>query len=71
MSNVADVAGKVFITKVELAKRWRVKTRTIELWVRKGTCPAPSKPSYKVARWDLNDILDHEIRIKEGCSKPA
>lgn len=52
--------GAVYATKKELAKRWRVKTRTIELWVRQGKIPAPIKPSYRVALWDMNDVYGQE-----------
>jgi len=62
---MSDVNEPVYLTKQELAARWRVKTRTIEMWVREGKCPKPFKPAYKTALWLLNDIVAHENAIRE------
>lgn len=66
MPDVTD-NGVVFLTKQELAARWRVKTRTIEMWNREGRIPKPFKPNYKTALWSLNDVIDHEEKIKAKC----
>lgn len=60
---------EVFLTKTQLAKRWHVKTRTIELWVRADKCPKPFKPNYKTALWRLDDIIAHEKAIDARCGK--
>lgn len=69
MSDVVSETGQVFLTKQELAVRWRCKTRTIELWVREKRIPAPFKPNYKTALWSLGDIIDHEEKVKAKCAK--
>ena len=56
---MSDV-NTVWLTKQELADRWQVTTRTIENMVASGECPAPWKPTYKVARWDLAKIVAYE-----------
>lgn len=68
MSEVIGEDGAVYLTKQELATRWRVKTRTIELWNREGKIPAPFKPNYKSALWSLGDVIDHEEKVKAKCA---
>lgn len=57
----------IYLTKVELAKRWRVKTRTIENWVRQEKCPAPVKMSSRRALWAVADIEEHEEAQREAA----
>lgn len=54
------------LTKVEVAKRYRVKTRTIELWVAEGKFPKPLKPGYKTALWPQAELDKHDDRIRKG-----
>jgi predicted DNA-binding transcriptional regulator AlpA len=49
-----------YITKEELAARWKVTTRTIENMVAEKRCPQPVRLGYKTVRWKLADIEAHE-----------
>lgn len=62
MSELKDIT---YLTKVELAKRWKVRTRTIENWVKDGKIPAPLKISPRKALWSLEDIIAHEMKQRE------
>ena len=64
MSNVTTT-DITFLTKKELAVRWRVKTRTIENWVRDNKCPLPTKITGKVALWSLEEVVEHEIKCRQ------
>ena len=61
-------AGQVseLITKTELAKRLKVSTRTIDLWVNENRIPKIKINSS--ARFDWNDVLD---ALKEQNGKEA
>lgn len=50
----------VFLTKAELATRWMVCTKTIEVWVRAGKIPKPIALSPRRLRWVLADIEQYE-----------
>lgn len=51
-----------FLTKEELATRWKVCTKTVEQWVAKGLCPKPGKLGGRRVRWKLVDIEAHEAK---------
>lgn len=51
------------LTKMEVADRYSVTTRTIENWVAAGIFPAPIKQSYKCVRWSLASIQSHETTL--------
>ncbi len=53
----------VFLTKEELATRWKVCTKTIETWVRNGQCPRPTRLTPRRIRWKLTEIEKHEARL--------
>ena len=61
-------AGQVseLITKTELAKRLKVSTRTIDLWVNENRIPKIKINSS--ARFDWDDVLD---ALKEQNGKEA
>lgn len=56
---------ELFITKAELAVRWKVSTKTIEIWVREGRCPAPVRLSLRRVRWKMSSVRAHERRFEE------
>lgn len=49
-----------FLTKKELADRWKVTTRTIENMVMRGDCPPPKRFGYRTVRWPVDVITAHE-----------
>jgi predicted DNA-binding transcriptional regulator AlpA len=52
-----------YITKEELADRWKVTTRTIENMVAQKRCPKPKRLGYKIVRWPLAEIVEFEKTI--------
>lgn len=50
----------VYLTKAELAVRWKVTTKTIETWVKEELCPKPDKLGKRRVRWKLTKIVAHE-----------
>lgn len=53
-----------YITKEQLADRWKVTTRTIENMMARNEIPQPVRLGYKTIRWSLADIEAHERKNK-------
>ena len=54
----------IFLSIQELAKRYRVSTKTIYTMKKAGRLPAPLRVGRSV-RWDMNDIPEWEKNAKE------
>ncbi len=54
----------IFLSIQELAKRYRVSTKTIYTMKKHGRLPAPLRVGRSV-RWDMNDITEWEKNAKE------
>lgn len=48
-----------FITAQELAKRYRVTTKTVSNWVKQGKIPTPLRIGHSL-RWNIDDLTAWE-----------
>jgi predicted DNA-binding transcriptional regulator AlpA len=63
--NVADVYAPWLSVK-DLSKRYRVTTTTIWNWTREKRLPRPHSLSSQTMRWHIDDILEHDQKVREG-----
>ena len=50
----------------DLSKRYRVTTTTIWNWTREKRLPRPHSLSSQTLRWHIDDIVEHDQKIREG-----
>jgi len=50
----------------DLSKRYRVTTTTIWNWTREKRLPRPHSLSSQTLRWHIDDILEHDEKVREG-----
>ncbi len=50
----------------DLSKRYRVTTTTIWNWTREKRLPQPHSLSSQTMRWHIDDIVEHDQKVREG-----
>lgn len=63
--NVVEVTAPWLSVK-DLAKRYSVTTTTIWNWTREKRLPRPHSLSSQTMRWHIDDIVEHDEKVREG-----
>ena len=62
--NNNELHDGTYLTKAEVAKRFRVSRRSIEIWVGENKFPAPRMFTKRKGMWHIDDILAHEEKVR-------
>ena len=54
----------VFLTVKDVAARYQISVASVYRWVKEGSLPKAVQLAKNCSRWHLDDLLEHESRLR-------